>query len=93
MTDMLTTALGLTPFDVETTPFPRELAGRRFRCEGGMDALFEVAPGESLASVSAYSPGIVGVLARAYREITTGEVAGSVPWGEGGHLRLEWWIE
>lgn len=57
-------------FDPETSVFPARLDGLSFYCEGfpGQSATLERAA-DGQVSVGAYSPGIVGALARAYPEI------------------------
>ena len=77
-------------FDIENSAFPENLVGRRFYCGHQMDALLERVPNGDEVAVSAYSLGIVGMLARAYSQILEGKTQGTIPWGNG---KLEWVIE
>lgn len=72
-------------FDVDTAVFPADCAGKTFAAPGG-EATIETVP-DGTVCVGSYSPGIVGMLARAFPAIEAGQREGVVEWF--GHS-VEW---
>jgi len=83
----------MTQFNIETSVFPIELDGCYFYCGHGLTALLERVPDGDEITVSSYSPGIVGMLTRAYPAILQGKTGGTIPWGPNNEFRLEWEIK
>lgn len=76
-------------FDVETAIFPDSCEGNDFLCGNDLSAFIERAP-DGTVCVSSYSPGIVGMLARAYPAICAGKIDGHIPWGPNNQYQLYW---